>query len=311
MAPNMRVITSSRRLGWQGTGGWLAPAALALAALGAAAAPAGTPRQVLLVLPEQPGPLAQVAQGLRQTLGPGLRVTEWVEGRTLVAPEGDARTDAWDLAIGLGSAGERLARQAVPTGRLLSCAAPTSEAPGVVLEHDYTLQFAQLRRLLPEARRVGLLFQADGRRVEAAAAAARRAGLEAVRLAVSSVLDIQAAAEGAADRVDALLPLPDAELLTPQAARTLLTVSMRRRLPLIGPAASWARAGALYALDWDYEDLGRQCADVALRLLSLHGGVLMPVPPRRAELVINRRAAQYLKVGLPEELLRSAHEVFD
>jgi putative ABC transport system substrate-binding protein len=238
---------------------------------------------------------------------------EWGEGRSPAALTGDVRPDGWDLAIGLGSTGERLARQVAPAGRLLSCAAPTSEAPGVVLEHDYTLQFSQLRRVLPEARRVGLLFQAreDGHRAEAAAAAARRAGLEPVRLAVASILDIQAAAEGAADRVDALLPLPDAELLTPQAARTLLTVSMRQRLPLVGPAASWARAGALYALDWDYEDLGRQCADVALRLLQQRGSVLLPLPPRRAELVINRRAAQYLKVGLPEELLRSAHEVFE
>ncbi len=270
-------------------------------------------RSVLLVMPAQAGALEQMVQGLRQALGGAAQVK-------VVAPEALRELAAGmgnvDVVIGVGSSGEQAARShvaAAATSRLMSCGAPTTSYPGVVLEHDHAVQFAQLRRMLPSARHVGLVFHTrDGSaRFDAAAQAARRAGLEAVALGVESAAEVQATVERLAGGLDALMVLPDAEVLSPQAARALLTVSMRQRVPLVGPAGSWVRAGALYALEWDYEDLGQQCADVAQRLLGLRAQPAATQPPRRTVLVINRRAAQHLRVAVPNDVLRSAGSIHE
>ena len=135
--------------------------------------------------------------------------------------------------------------------------------------------------------------------------------MDAVPLGVASGVEVPYVVEAAAAQLDALMTLPDAEILSPAVARTLLVLSMRQRVPLVGPAGSWAKAGALYALDWDYEDLGRQCADVAQRLLSQRAAPSAAQAPRRARLVVNRRAAQHLKVHLSPDFLGSAVEVYE
>jgi putative ABC transport system substrate-binding protein len=271
-------------------------------------------RSVLMVMPAQPGKLELMAQSFRQALGSAVQVrTSSADEQPAPAPEAAPRAGGVDLVVGVGSTGEQAARQRHAGARLMSCGAPTTTYPGVMLEHEHAVQFAQLRRVLPTARRVGLVFHArDGRtRFDDAAHAARRAGLEALALAVESAADVPPVVERWAGALDALMVLPDAQVLSPQAARALLTVSMRQRIPLVGPAGTWARAGALYALEWDYEDLGLQCADIAQRLLGLRGAAPATLSPRRAFLVINRRAAQHLNVPLSDDVLRSAESIYE
>ncbi|MCK7493323.1 MAG: hypothetical protein MZW92_19350 [Comamonadaceae bacterium] len=241
-------------------------ATLALAGAGTSAAAHG---EVLLVLPTQAGPLELVAQRLREALAGSARLTE-LSVEPAQPASAPPRAVAWDLAAGIGALGERAARRHVPDSRLVSCAAPSSSAAGVVLEHDLALQFSALRRVLPAAQRVGLLFRdpAGRARADAAVQAARHAGLTPVPLAVESGAEAAGVADRAAADLDALMPLADSDLLAPQVARALLLVSVRQRPPLVGPAAGWSRAGALYALDWDWDDLGQQCADVARRMLA-------------------------------------------
>ncbi len=57
--------------------------------------------------------------------------------------------------------------------------------------------------------------------------------------------------------VDVILAIPDTTVYTQQASKALLLFSFRNRIPLIGLTEAWVKAGALYALEWDYEELGR------------------------------------------------------
>jgi putative ABC transport system substrate-binding protein len=78
---------------------------------------------------------------------------------------------------------------------------------------------------------------------------------------------------------------------TPETARGILLYSFRKRIPLIGPNEAWVRMGALYALDWDYAEVGAACAHLALRQAQLAKGVLAPPRPRVSVNV--RSAAQF------------------
>jgi putative ABC transport system substrate-binding protein len=87
--------------------------------------------------------------------------------------------------------------------------------------------------------------------------------------------------------------------------------SFRNRMPFSGLSASWVKAGALYALDRDYEDLGAQCAEMALKVLDgKHAGSIPPARPRKVRYVLNLRTAEHLKLNLPSELVDGAAEVY-
>lgn len=184
---------------------------------------------------------------------------------------------------------------------------------GVALEFPVDTQFQWLKRFLPAARTVGVLYNPaeNQARIAAAAPAATRLGLTLDAQAVPSARDLPLALEALGRRVDVLWSVPDSLVLNAQTAHQVLLFLLRQRLPFVGLSASWVKAGALYALDWDYADLGAQCAQLAAQVLQGTPASTIPVAfPRKVVYVINQRTATHLKLELPETLLRNAREMF-
>lgn len=186
-------------------------------------------------------------------------------------------------------------------------------ASGVFLDFPIETQFAWLRRILPEARRIGVVYNPAENRgaVETAGTVAKSLGLQLVAVEVSTPAELPAALESLSNRADALWGLSDSVVVTPQTAKNLLLFSFRNRIPFIGLSAAWVKAGALYALDRDYRDIGRQCAELALMVLSgVDPGSLAPVPPRRITYSLNLKTAEQMKLEFPAALRRQAEELY-
>ena len=184
---------------------------------------------------------------------------------------------------------------------------------GVALEFPIDTQLHWLKRFLPAARTVGVLYNpAENQpRIDAAAPVAARMGLTLETHAVPSPRDLPLALESLGRRVDVLWSVPDQLVLNPQTAQQVLLFSLRQRLPFVGLSAAWVKAGALYALDWDYVDLGAQCGQLAGQILQGAPPATIPVAsPRKVAYVINQRTATQLRLELPETLLRGARELF-
>ena len=184
---------------------------------------------------------------------------------------------------------------------------------GVALEFPIDQQLDWIRRILPNsARRVGIVFNPaeNARTISRIREAAGARGLEIVARPVSTPADIPQALASLTGTADVLWGVPDDVVMTPETARSILLFSMRNRLPLIGLSSAWVRAGALFALDRDYADMGTQCADQVLRLLQ--GEPVSAVPPehpRRIEYSVNQRTADLMNIRLSQETLRNAKEV--
>ena len=88
--------------------------------------------------------------------------------------------------------------------------------------------------------------------------------------------------------------------------------SFRNRIPLIGLSSAWVKAGSLFSLERDYNDVGAQAAELALKIA---GGVspssLPPQTPRKAGYVLNRRTAEHMKLELPEGMIDGADRTFE
>lgn len=174
-----------------------------------------------------------------------------------------------------------------------------SEVPG---EH----QALWLRKLVPNARSIGMLFEPGRhtRRTEAMAAALSSAGYETVLQPVDVPAALPAALESVAERVDVLLALRDPIVYTRETSRGILLFLLRRRIPLIGPDDAWVRSGALFALDWDYDEVGYACAAHAARAMPGAGPRPEAPPMPSIRVSVNRKVAAGLGLHWSPEVLR-------
>jgi putative ABC transport system substrate-binding protein len=141
---------------------------------------------------------------------------------------------------------------------------------------------------------------------------ARRLGFELLAREIASPRDIPDALRGLANRADVLWGIADSVVLTPATAKTILSFSYQNRVPMVAPSESWVKAGALFALERDYEDVGRQCGELALQVLAgARPRSLGVQPPRRVTWVVNRRAARQLDLEVPDALLAGARLVVE
>ncbi|HXV20923.1 MAG TPA: ABC transporter substrate-binding protein [Desulfuromonadales bacterium] len=230
------------------------------------------------------------------------------------------REDGTRLILALGSlaletAGREAAGIPVVAGMVLREAdiRPGRGVTGVFLEFPIETQLAWLLHLMPDARRIGVVFNPAENRdtIEAAGKIAGRMGLELLAREVTTPLELPGALESLANRADVLWGISDNVVVTPQTARSLLLFSFRNRIPFIGLSTAWVKAGALYALDRDYRDIGRQCAELAAKVLAgAEAGSLAPVPPRRVTYSLNLKTAEQMKMHVPSSLSKAAEQLF-
>ncbi len=183
---------------------------------------------------------------------------------------------------------------------------------GASLDVPFAVLFDYLHRLLPDARRVGVLYSREetGAVVESAAEAAPRYGLEIVAESVEGPSEAPPALNRLMERVDVMWTVADSHVFTAQTTPALLLAALRRRMPLFGLSAGQVRSGALAALLVDYADVGRQTAELAARIL--HGAnprELPAVAPRNVSLALNLKTAALLDLRIAPDLEAQAREI--
>lgn len=186
-------------------------------------------------------------------------------------------------------------------------------ATGVGLEFPLETQFEWLKRFLPRVRSVGVIYnpEENKKRVEAAARIARKMGLELEPQEILVPQDVPAALDNLSKNADVLWGLTDSLALSPQIAKNILLFTFRNSIPFVGPSTTWVKAGALYALEWDYADLGAQCGAMAQKVLSgAAPSSIAPESPRKVMYSINQFTMRQLKINLPAELARGAQHTY-
>jgi putative tryptophan/tyrosine transport system substrate-binding protein len=313
---------ASRRVSWLTLGGLL----LAAVARSAAAPVKGEPRITVVVSQEAP-PYQESLAGFREHLEQqGARaqidVVE-MHGDAAGAPAAleHARKERADLVLTLGSLGTGAAVRGlhdvpIVAGLVLSAddLGKAPNATGVLLEFPVETELRYLQRLLPGQRNVGVLFNPSENqaRIDAATRAAAALGLALYARKVESPRDLPEALESLNRHADVLWGVADQVVLNPQTVKPILLFSLRNRIPFVGLSRTWVKAGALYALDRDYRDIGHQCAEMALKILQgTSPAALPPVPPRKVVYSVNLKTAHILKLDIGAPVLQAAQALIE
>ncbi|MGH9748872.1 MAG: ABC transporter substrate-binding protein [Candidatus Polarisedimenticolia bacterium] len=312
------------RIGWRWTAA-LAAAGL-LAAPWAAAAGREAPR-VCAILSQDAAPYLEALEGFRGALRQAApqATVEMVQadGEVSRAEEaaGRCRAEGTSLILTLGTlatqaAARRVSDLPIVAGLVLSPEdlGRGGNVTGVVLEFPVETELRWLQRLLPGQKKIGVLFNAPGNsdRIASATRAARALGLTLNARRLDSPRDLPIALDALAADMDVLWGVADQIVLNPQTARPILLFSLRHRIPFVGLSETWVKAGALYALDRDYADIGAQCGEVAARLLQgASPASVPPATPRRVVYSINLKTARLLRIDLPPNLVQGAQAVIE
>lgn len=183
---------------------------------------------------------------------------------------------------------------------------------GVSLEIPAQAKLEKIRKFLPDAGRVGVIYsKASAAQYREAAQAAKALGLRMVGREVDSGKELPAAFGEMAQQIDIFLMLPDTRVFFPKSIEYLLVEALKNRVSVIGLAASYTRAGALLSFEADYREVGRQAGELAVRIIEgAKPATVDPAAPRRVKSSVNLAVAARLGIRLDPQATIEASEVF-
>jgi putative ABC transport system substrate-binding protein len=221
--------------------------------------------------------------------------------------------------LALGSQAAQIAAQANLEGPVIVALvfaaadiAGLANATGVYLEIPVETQLAQIKRLFPKARRVGVLYSSENqKRIAEASRISAKYGLTIEAQEVASPKEIPSALDWVGKNADILWGVMDKVVLTPETAKHILLFSLRNELAFIGPSENWAKAGAVAAFSWDFEDIGAQCGEILSKLLKgVNATGIPPLAARKTEYALNLKTAEQMKMELSPEIINGSKRVF-
>jgi len=189
---------------------------------------------------------------------------------------------------------------------------PNRRVTGASLDIPLVVQFKYLRRLFPQARRVGVLYHSveTGSIIEEARQVAASQGFILIAVTVDEPGRALPALKLLLPQIDVLWTVADSHVFSPQTTSPLILATLRSNIPLFGLSTAHVHAGAVAALTADYADVGMQTAEIALRVLRGEDPAqIQMVTPRKVSLVLNLRSASHLGIQIPPDLLDEAGEV--
>jgi putative ABC transport system substrate-binding protein len=187
-----------------------------------------------------------------------------------------------------------------------------SNLTGATLNIPMETQLDEIQRVFPTAKRIGVL--SDPSKTKSIVAAARfmveSRGLSMHVAWASSEAEVPDAVRQIRDSIDVLWMLPDETILTPRSARFIIFELIKAGIPVVGLSGAYVKAGALMALECNYNDIGHQSGEIAARILS--GTAPQQVPqtvPRAFTRTLNLKVREHMKTPIDESVIEDSNVV--
>ena len=166
-------------------------------------------------------------------------------------------------------------------------------------------QIDLLMQLAPNTKTIGFLFNSSEAnsqfQVDIAEEYAKSLGLQTERMTVVNTNDVTQNMQALIQKVDAIYIPTDNTLASAMAI--VGSMAMEYQIPVITGAIEMVDEGGLATVGIDYRELGRQAADMAIRILNGEDISKMSVElADEVNVVINEEMAQKIGVTIPESL---------
>lgn len=202
----------------------------------------------------------------------------------------------------------------VEAGLVDSWEAPGGNVTGTSDLNPVEDQLSLIPEIVPDAQTVGIVYSSgevnSEVQVEKAQETAETHGLELELVTVSNKSEVLQAAQSLVGKVDALYVPTDNTVV--DALESMIQVAEEEQIPLIVGEGDSVERGGLATWGINYEKLGYQTGEMALKILAGEAPASMPVETlENIELSVNQSAAERMGVELPQSLLDEADHVIE
>jgi putative ABC transport system substrate-binding protein len=189
---------------------------------------------------------------------------------------------------------------------------PGGNMTGASLDIPSDIQFKYLKRVIKNLKKVGVLYTNETENlIPPARAVASGLGLKLYASKIESEKDIPIALDSLNRIVDAFWSVADGRIYSPRSTRFILLNTLRNSKPFMGFSSNLVESGALFGLDYDYKDIGRQAGKIACEVLSGKSPASIPVAvPGIIWFHYNEKTAEHIQIEIPEDLAAVAKEVY-
>ncbi|MFA6808810.1 MAG: ABC transporter substrate-binding protein [Eubacteriales bacterium] len=182
---------------------------------------------------------------------------------------------------------------------------PGTNVTGTTDMNPIQEQFELLKKLVPNVKKVGIVFNAgevnSQVQVDIAKEVALKMDLEILEATAYTSADVLQAAQSFIGKVDAIYVPTDNTVVS--AKESVIQVANANNIPLISGESSVVDAGGLATIGINYENLGKQTGEMAIRILNGETPQNMPIESQKDfDTVINKETASLLGIEIPKDL---------
>lgn len=178
-----------------------------------------------------------------------------------------------------------------------------------------TNQLEMIRKIMPEAKSIGILYTTSETNSESTIAEYKKYapdyGFEIVDSGINTIADVPMAAADLASKVDCITNLTDNTVVS--ALQTVLDAANKEGIPVFGSEVEQVKNGCVASMGLEYFELGKQTGAMAAKVLKgeAKAADMNFEVITEASLYVNTAAAEKVGLALDEEFVNSAYEKFD
>jgi len=196
----------------------------------------------------------------------------------------------------------------VGSGIVDSLVAPGGNITGIKLPLGDDVRFHWLTQIAPGTSHVFVPYtkqdKSSMQSLAAVRAAALQMGVELITVATKSTAEARVTAQNIPDHVNAIFIPRDSGVGA--AIDAYVDVSLKRKIPISAPPYTQVEAGALYCFGFIHDELGRQGAAVADKILRGVAPANTPIETGASYLTLNLKTAKAIGLVLPDNIIRQA-----
>ena len=191
---------------------------------------------------------------------------------------------------------------------------PVGNVTGTSDQLPVEAQLKMIREMLPDAKTIGILYTTSEANsvhsIKEYEKYAKEYGFTLETAGVTNTSEVSLAAAGLLEKVDCLTNLTDNTVVS--VLPTILEQANKKGIPVFGSEIEQVKLGCLAAEGLDYINLGKETGKMAAKILKGEAKAeeMSYELLEGSSLYINEKAAENLKIELPEELKNRAEEVF-
>jgi ABC-type uncharacterized transport system substrate-binding protein len=114
-----------------------------------------------------------------------------------------------------------------------------------------------------------------------------------------------------APNVDALLLVPNRDLITSRTLEELYLFSFKEKIPVIGISEKYVKIGSLFSLGFDTAEMGNQIGKITNSVLAKGSATgIRPSSPDKLNLYVNSSTSKTMNMKMPTAILNTAKKVY-